>query len=44
MKDMIISKKTQENKRQLVMRNASKIVLVEFIRTSSPMDLDGKYM
>ena len=44
MKDVIISKKTLEKEGQLVVRNANKIALAEVRRTSSPMDLDGKYM
>ena len=44
MKDVIISKKALEKEGQLVVRNADKIALAEVGRTSSPMDLDGKYM
>ena len=44
MKDVIISKKTLEKEGQLIVRNADKIALAEVGRTSSPMDLDGKYM
>ena len=44
MKDVIISKKAPEKERQWVVRNADKIALAEVGRTSSPMDLDGKYM
>ena len=44
MKDVIISKKALEKEGQLVVRNADKIVLAEVGKTSSPMDLDGKYM
>ena len=41
---MIISKKTLEKERQLVVRNKDKIALVEVGRTLSLMDLDGKYL
>ena len=44
MKDIIIPTKALKKDRQLVMKNANKITLAEFGRTSSPMDLDGKYM
>ena len=44
MKDVVISKKAQEKERQLIVRNADKIAQAEVARTSSPMDLDGKYM
>ena len=44
MKDVIISKKALKKKRQLVVKNADKITLAEVSRTSSPMDLNGKYM
>ena len=44
MKDVIILKNVLEKERQLVVRNAEKIALVEIGRTLSPMDLDGKYM
>ena len=44
MKDVIISKKVFEKKGQLVMKNINKIVLVEFKRTLSLMNFDGKYM
>ena len=44
MKDVIISKKTIEKEGQLVVRNIDKIVLAEVRRTSSLMDLDGKYI
>ena len=44
MKDVIISKRALEKEGQLVVRNADKIALAEVGRTSSPMDLDGKYM
>ena len=41
---MIILKKALEKEGQLVVKNAGKIALREFGKTSSPMDLDGKYM
>ena len=44
MKDMIISKKALEKEEQLVVRNADKIALAEVGKTSSPIDLNGKYM
>ena len=44
MKDVVISKKAREKEGQLVVRNADKIAQAEVARTSSPMDLDGKYM
>ena len=44
MKDVIISKKALEKEGQLVVRNADKIALAEVGRTSSPIDLDGKYI
>ena len=44
MKAVIISKKALKTERQLVVKNADKIVLAEVGRTSSLMDLDGKYM
>ena len=44
MKDVIISKKALKKERQLVVRNADKIALAEVGRTSSLMDLDGKYI
>ena len=44
MKDVVISKKAWVKKRRLEMRNADKMALVEVVRTTSLMDLDGKYM
>ena len=44
MKDVVTSKKAREKEGQLVVKNADKIALVEVVRTSSPMNLDGKYM
>ena len=44
MKDVVISKKAQEKERQLELRNADKIAQAKVARSSSPMDLDGKYM
>ena len=44
MKDVIISKKALKKEGQLVVRNVDKIALAEVGRTSSPIDLDGKYM
>ena len=44
MKDVIISKKTLKKEGQLVVRNVDKIAQAEVGRTSSLMDLDGKYM
>ena len=44
MKKVIISKKTLEKKGQLVVRNTNKITLAEVGKTSSPIDLDGKYI
>ena len=44
MKDVVISKKAREKEGQLVVRNADKIAQAEVARTSSPMDLDGKYI
>ena len=43
-KEIIILKKALEKERQLEMRNTDKIALAKIGRTSSPMDLDGKYM
>ena len=43
-KDVIISKKALKKEGQLVVRNADKIALVEVRKTSSPMDLDDKYI
>lgn len=42
MKDMIISEKTGEKKRQLVVENAIKQAQVT--KMSSPIDLNSKYM
>ena len=44
MKDVIISKKTLEKERQLIVRNANKIALAEIVRMLSPINLDGKYI
>ena len=44
MKDVVTSKKAREKEGQLVVRNADKIAQAEVARTSSPMDLDGKYI
>ena len=44
MKDMIISKKAQERNRQLIERNADKIVVMKVGRILSLIDLDSKYI
>lgn len=44
MKDVITSKKTQEKEGQLIVRNANKIAQAEVTKTSSLMNLDGKYI
>ena len=44
MKDVIISIRSLEKEGQLVVTNADKIALAEVGRTSSPTDLDGKYI
>ena len=44
MKDVIISKKAVQKKKQLVVRNVDKIALAEMRKTSSLIDLYGKYM
>ena len=41
---MVSSKKAREKKEQLVVRNADKIAQSKITRTSSLMDLNGKYM
>ena len=43
-KDVIISKNALEKEEQLVVKNADKITLAKVGKTSSPMDLDSKYM
>ena len=43
-KNVIISKRALEKEGQLVVKNADKIVLAKVRRTSSLMDLDGKYI
>ena len=44
MKNVTISKKSSEKEEKLVVRNADKILLAKVGKTSSPIDLDGKYM
>ena len=44
MKDVIISKKVQEKKRRLVVKNVNKIAQTEVARILSIMDLDSRYM
>ena len=44
MKDVVISQKAWEKEGQLVIKNVDKIAQTEVMRTSSLIDLDGKYM
>ena len=44
MKDVIISKKALEKEEQLVVKNKDNIALTELRKTSSLIDLDGKYI